>query len=829
MNYVFRCYVEKKPGFNLEARQLFQAIRTRLGIASLANLRVFERFDVDEIDYPVYLNAKTSVFGQSQCDDLYEENLPQQDANTVFLAVEALPGAADDRAAACIRCLQALSGGKTPLLAYAKVYALTGALTDEDMDRIKRFLIDSKHSREASMDKPACLTPPAEDVCGSECSAPFAALPTENGVLAYCRDTCSAPFQSFHLTGQSSPEKAVIQSHTAHSCGFARAYYHPAFESAPLDTSVHVCVREDAADAPCVTAFDDLALSESDPFPSLITGDTTIKKVEAILHDPNLASQRGLTECLPMDVDSVLTPFGGKNQNTPAQVSAVLLPAGFASESADCSLLACGFHPYLTEQPAEVRTAAAALHSAAMLVAAGCDPEHLHMLPTSGEAVPLFAVSTAKAEQVISSEFKAIRHPVYLFSSPADRETRKAVWNQFHDLVREGKILSAWAVGAAGIMEGIMKMTFGNDIGFVLDSSADFDLFAPAFGSILAECAAPLDCPSAHLLGKTTYTPMVELSDCFLPINDLRDIWEGTLEDFHPTKAETDAKDSDMIDIFCGERSPLVAAEHFAQPRAVIPVFPGVSHAERTAAACLCAGIEPELLPIHDLSSAHITETAQALAAAIGRSQMFLLPGSFTHSEDSDGTACLIAAFLRDPMLTDALHTLLKQRDGLILGIGCGFQALVRLGLLPFGEIRPTGGIAPTFTRNLIGRHQSRYVTTRIASLKSPWMLECELDEIHTIPLSSAMGRLTVPANLLTDLIDGGQIATQYVDTAGIPSLDISVNPCGAQESIEGIFSPDGRVFGKLAHTEQWDEFLGKNIPGFKHQPILEGGARYYR
>jgi len=828
MNYVFRCYVEKKPGFNLEARQLFQAIRTRLGVAALANLRVFERFDVDEIDYPVYLNAKTSVFGLSQCDDLHEESLPQQDAGTVFVAVEALPGVQDDRAAACLRSLQALSGGKTPLLAYAKVYALTGALSDEDLNRIKAFLIDPKHSREASMDKPAALTPPAGDVCARECSVPFAVLPTENGVLAYCRDACSSPFQSFHLTGRSDPQSVAHPLDTVRPCGFAQEYYHPTFENAPPDTSIHVCVRENAADLPPAIPFDDAAFSSFDAFPPLIGGETTIKKVEAILHDPNLASQRGLTEGFPMDVDSVLVPYGGKNQNTPAQVSAVLLPAGFAGEEADCSVLSCGFHPYLLEHPAEVRTAAATLDAAAKLVASGCEPKKLHFLPSTGENAPLFAVSTAKAEQVISSEFKAIRHPVYLFSASAC--DRSSGWQEFHSLSHEGKILAAWAVGAGGIMEGIMKMAFGNDIGFVLDSGAsDLDLFAPLYGAIIAECAAPLDCPYARLLGKTAYTPMVELSDCFLPINDLRDIWEGTLEDFYPTKVETISKDSDMIDIFCGERTPLVAAQSIARPKAVIPVFPGVLHAERTAAACLCAGIEPELLPISDLSPAGLTEAGQALSDAIGRSQLLLLPGSSVRSELADGTACLIASFLRTPMLTDAIHTLLKQRDGLALGIGCGFQALVRLGLLPFGEIRPMGGIAPTFTRNLIGRHQSRYVTTRVASLKSPWMLECELDEIHTLPLSSAMGRLTVPANLLKDLVDGGQIATQYVDTAGIPSLDISVNPCGAQESIEGLFSPDGRVFGKLAHSEQWDEYLAKNIPGFKHQPIFEGAARYYR
>ena len=821
MNYVFRCYVEKKPGFNLEARQLFLALRGRLGIVALANLRAFDRFDVDEIDYPVYLNAKTSVFSQPQCDDLYEESLPQQDANTVFVAVEPIPGMPDDRTDACRRSLQALSGGKTPLLAFAKVYALTGPLSDDDLVRIKAFLIDPAHSRETSMEKPNALAPTSEFEDACSCSIPFASLPTQQGVLTFCREVCATPFQSFHLTGRASADEVCAAPGTVRPCGFAKEFYHPAFAESPLNTSLHVCVQEGADGVPCAPRFDGSALSAEDAFPKLIEGETTIKKVEAILHDPNLASSRGLTEGFPMDMDSVLVPHGGKNQTTPAQVSAVLLPAEFAGADTDCSVLACGFHPYLMDQPAEMRTSAATLDAAAKLVAAGCDPEQLHILSSAGETTPLFAASVTGADRVISSEFKAIRHSVYLFSARN--------WTQFHSLAREGKIFSAWAVGAGGVMEGIMKMAFGNDIGFVLDDSVtDLDLFAPLFGSIVAECAAPIDLPEVRLLGKTAYTPMVELSDCFLPLNDLRDIWEGTMEDAYPTKVETISKDSDMIDIFCPDRTPLVAAQSFAKPRAVIPVFPGVSPAERTAAACLCAGIEPELLPIVSLTPEGLTETTEALAAAIGRSQLLLLPGSSVRSERTDGTACLMAAFLRQSALTDAIQTLLKQRDGLILGIGCGFQALVRLGLLPFGEIRPMGGIAPTFTPNLIGRHQSRYVTTRVASLKSPWMLECELDELHTLPLSSAMGRLTVPANLLKDLIENGQIATQYVDTAGIPSLDISVNPCGAQESIEGLFSPDGRVFGKLAHSEQWDEFLAKNVPGFKHQPIFEGGVEYF-
>jgi phosphoribosylformylglycinamidine synthase len=222
-------------------------------------------------------------------------------------------------------------------------------------------------------------------------------------------------------------------------------------------------------------------------------------------------------------------------------------------------------------------------------------------------------------------------------------------------------------------------------------------------------------------------------------------------------------------------------------------------------------------------------ESADALRAAIGRSQMMILPGGFSGGDEPDGSAKFLVSFLRNPKLTDAVHDLLKHRDGLMLGICNGFQALVKLGLVPYGEIRQTDDACPTLTFNLIGRHQSRYVTTRVASVKSPWMLLSKLDDMHTIPVSHGEGRFVAPDAILADMIANGQVATQYTDTASIPSLHISANPNGSVESIEGIFSPDGRVFGKMGHSERRGEYIAKNIPGNKHQPIFESGALYFK
>ena len=287
---------------------------------------------------------------------------------------------------------------------------------------------------------------------------------------------------------------------------------------------------------------------------------------------------------------------------------------------------------------------------------------------------------------------------------------------------------------------------------------------------------------------------------------------------------------AEMVDeITFTERTNIAPANKVARPRAVIPVFPGTNCEYDTANACLRAGIEPQILVVRNLTNDLLTESAKALETAIHNSQMIILPGGFSGGDEPEGSGKFIASFFRNPRIKDAVHDLLKNRDGLMLGICNGFQALIKLGLVPYGEIRDMDDSCPTLTFNLIGRHQSRYVTTRVASVHSPWMLKAEVHDLYTVPVSHGEGRFVAPQEILTKMIENGQIATQYVDVYGNPTMDISANPNGSVAAIEGIFSPDGRVFGKMGHSERYGAYVGKNIPGEKHMPLFESGAEYFK
>jgi phosphoribosylformylglycinamidine synthase len=369
-------------------------------------------------------------------------------------------------------------------------------------------------------------------------------------------------------------------------------------------------------------------------------------------------------------------------------------------------------------------------------------------------------------------------------------------------------------------------MSFGNRVGFAADPAASAPWYAPCPGSIVAELTE--DAAFGVRIGATTAQPVITLCGETVSIDQLSADNEGVLEEVYPTDPGQKAEPVEPITY--DRRSPAVFSGQIARPRAVIPVFPGTNCEYDTAAACLRAGIQPEILVVRNVDPQALHESADALAAAIGNSQIVVLPGGFSGGDEPDGSAKFIVSFFRNPKLTDAVHGLLKDRDGLMLGICNGFQALVKLGLVPFGEIRPTDDQCPTLTFNLIGRHQSRYVTTRVASVRSPWMLNSHVDDRHTIAISHGEGRFVAPQGVVDQLIANGQVATQYVDpVTGQPHMGIECNPNGSVACIEGIFSPDGRVFGKMGHTEREGRWVAKNIPGEKHQPIFESGALYFR
>ena len=605
-------------------------------------------------------------------------------------------------------------------------------------------------------------------------------------------------------------------------------------------------------------------------------GQEPFKTLREMASSLKCASRRGLTERFDGSIGagSVLMPFGGKTQSTPAQAMAALLPVLPGEETGQASVMAWGCDPdALSVDPYE-GAYQAVTNSIAKLVAAGADYKKVYLTlqeffeklrneperwgkpvaallgaldaqldyaaaaiggkdSMSGsfldKDVPptliSFAIAPIQCGDVISPEFKEAGHPVYCFVGDATAEGQKAAWQEFYAQCQAGKVKAAWAE-ENGAAEAVMKMSFGNRIGFTAhEIELAWDLPAP--GSIVAELteAAP-ESPWYFQIGHTSSEPVITIGDDSAPIDELLKLNEGVLEEVYPTRA---GNSGSVPAISWDKRSPAVCKHKTAHPKAVIPVFPGTNCEYDTARACIRAGIEPEIVVVRNLTGDFLAQSAQALEQAIQAAQMVILPGGFSGGDEPEGSGKFIASFLRNPALCDAIMNLLKHRDGLMLGICNGFQALVKLGLVPFGEIRPMDESCPTLTYNLIGRHQSRYVTTRVASVQSPWMLKSQVGDLHTIPISHGEGRFVGLRSVIDGLIANGQVATQYVDGSGNASMDILVNPNGSLEAIEGIFSPDGRVFGKMGHSERRGEFVAKNIPGNKHQPLFESGAEYFR
>ena len=600
---------------------------------------------------------------------------------------------------------------------------------------------------------------------------------------------------------------------------------------------------------------------------------STLREMAASL---KCASRRGLTERFDGSIGagSVLMPFGGRTQRTPAQVMAALFPVEPEQETGQASVMAWGCDPEALSADPYQGAKDAVYASVAKLVAAGADYRKAYLTlqeffeklrdeparwgkpfaallgaldaqlelgcaaiggkdSMSGTFHDLdvpptlisFAIAPIQAGEVLSPEFKEAGHPVYLFVGDALAEHPMAAWDKLRELHKAGKVKSAWAV-EHGFAEAVMNMSFGNKIGFAMGSDVDTNWYTPWPRSIVAELTEELDFPLAIRLGTTTAEPVITIGGDSAPIDELLALNEGVLEDVYPTRAGESAPARTLS---WDKRSPAVCKSKTARPRVAIPVFPGTNCEYDSARACLRAGLEPEIVVVRNLTASALEESALALEKAIRAAQILFLPGGFSGGDEPDGSAKFICSFLRNGRLTDAVHDLLKRRDGLMLGICNGFQALIKLGLVPYGEIRAMDEGCPTLTFNTIGRHQSRYVTTRVASVQSPWMLQSHVGDLHAIPISHGEGRFTAPQAELERLIANGQIATQYVDASGAASMDIDANPNGSLEAIEGIFSPDGRVFGKMGHSERRGPYVGVNIPGDKHQPLFESGAAYFR
>ncbi|MDD4421865.1 MAG: phosphoribosylformylglycinamidine synthase subunit PurQ, partial [Eubacteriales bacterium] len=443
-----------------------------------------------------------------------------------------------------------------------------------------------------------------------------------------------------------------------------------------------------------------------------------------------------------------------------------------------------------------------------------------------------FAVSVTDADKIISPECKKPSSTVVLlktndFNTKTDIKSLKDNLSIAETLIGKGKVLSAYTPTFGGIAAAVFKMCIGNKIGFRYEN--DFDnneIFEYSCGSIILELSEEID--AGITLGHTLTEPVIEKDGEVIGLDDMLDVYENKLESVFSCNIDQEVIAKDLP-LYRAEKhaSPAIKT---ARPRVIIPVFPGTNCEYDSARSFERAGAEPVVTVIKNLSGADIAESVEKMAKQISDSQIIFLPGGFSGGDEPDGSAKFITAFFRNPKIKEQVDELLFKRDGLMGGICNGFQALIKLGLVPFGEIREPDADSPTLGPNIIGRHQSRLVTTRIISNKSPWFMLFEPGELVTVAVSHGEGRFIATDDLVANMIKNGQITTQYSTLSGDASGDISCNPNGSYMAVEGISSPDGRIFGKMGHSERTGKNLYKNIPQYSdNNKLFEGAVKYFR
>ena len=625
-------------------------------------------------------------------------------------------------------------------------------------------------------------------------------------------------------------------------------------------------------------------------------GDTFAEKMKSLVSDLNVASNKGLSERFDSTIGAatVLMPFGGKTQLTPAQAMVAKLPVD--GQTTTASAMAWGFNPYLMEKNQFAGAYLSVVESLSRLVAAGFKHEDAYLSfqeyferlrneperwgkPTAAVLGALmaqmdlgagaiggkdsmsgsfedaegelnvpptlisFAVAVGKAARATSPEFKAAGHRVICIEAAEyEDDYRPAVdglleaFSVVEKLVEQGQALAISTPSYGGEAEALFKMSVGNGIGVTLDEGVPAEsLFEPAYGSFIVELADGAELPAhteavnVSVIGQTTEAYDFVAEGQVASLAELQEAWEGAIEGVFPyrTNAGADLPEVEPIS-YQAKDVRVYGGAKIARPRVTIPVFPGNNCEYDSARAFEAAGAEADVFVINNLTPEAVAQSTHELARRIRESQIVMIPGGFSGGDEPDGSAKFITAFFRAPEVTEAVRELLQARDGLMLGICNGFQALIKLGLVPYGDIVDATSDAPTLTFNTIGRHQSRLVRTRVASNLSPWLSQSEVGSDYTVAISHGEGRFVANDEVLAKLVAAGQVATQYVDEAGVPSMDLDVNPNGSIACVEGITSPDGRVFGKMGHVERRGEGLYANVPGNKFMPVFESGVAYF-
>ena len=604
--------------------------------------------------------------------------------------------------------------------------------------------------------------------------------------------------------------------------------------------------------------------------------------MKALAGDLNVCSKRGLSERFDSTIGAgtVLMPFGGKNQLTPIQAMAhkVSLEKG---ETNTCSLMSYGYNPFVSSTSPYHGAYLAVVESAAKLIASGAKFEDVYLTFQEYFEKPLkdakrwgkplaallgafkaqkelgiaaiggkdsmsgsfedldvpptlvsFAVTTEKCTDIVSPEFKAAGHKVVVIAPEYDEnnlpvtESLLEVFNTVTELTRSKKCVACYTLGLGGVAEAVLKMAIGNSIGFDFEASVSMEeIFGYGYGSFVLELAE--DVKVGKVIGKTVSEEKITYNGEELDLGELLKIYEEKLEPVFSCNIKTEGKEIKKVSF---ERKESIApAIKVAKPKVLIPVFPGTNCEYDSARAAERAGLDAETVIIRNLTASAIAESTEYFAKKLADSQIVFIPGGFSGGDEPEGSGKFITAFFRSPEIKDGVMKLLRERDGLMCGICNGFQALIKLGLVPYGEIIDTDASCPTLTFNTIGRHQSRIVHTRVASNKSPWMSKAKVGEIYTVPISHGEGRFIASEDLVKKLADNGQILTQYVDLNGNPTDDIRFNPNNSVWAIEGITSPDGRVLGKMGHSERVGDNLYRNVEGNYNLGLFDSAFEYYK
>ena len=610
-------------------------------------------------------------------------------------------------------------------------------------------------------------------------------------------------------------------------------------------------------------------------------------KFMEVLSDLNVCSKKGLVERFDNTIGSntVLMPFGGKYQATEAQGMVAKIPV-LGGETNTSTIMTYGYNPKIGKWSPFHGALYAVVESVCKAVAIGGKYDSIRLtlqeyfeklgdnptkwgkpfaallgayyaqnrlgIPAIGgkdsmsgtfkdidvpPTLVSFAVDTVDAEYVVSQEFKKTNSQVVMLSTDrlendvVDFEMLKKNLDKVTELIHNKQVLSTYALGFGGIGEAISKMAFGNRIGFKFNEGIE-DLFKPNYGNIVLELASEdlslLDGYNYIVLGSTTEEQSIIIENEEISLEELYNAHCETLEPIFPTKS-VDIKEKIETINFISQGEAKKSSIAIAKPRVFIPTFPGTNCEYDLQRAFEKAGANTNIEVFKNLTYKDIEDSIETIVKQIRKSQIIMLPGGFSAGDEPDGSAKFMATVFRNPKVAEAVNEFLTKQDGLMLGICNGFQALIKLGLVPYGEIRETTVDAPTLTYNNIGRHQSKIVRTRIASNKSPWLKATEVGDTHSIAISHGEGKFVASEEVMRQLIANGQIATQYVDFNDNATYDIDFNPNGSTYAVEGITSADGRIFGKMGHSERIGEHVIKNIIGEKDQKIFESGVNYFK